>query len=140
MSLCYLSLEPKDCLFLQHVKEPVEATIHPPAAYSPHHKSRFILPVGFTEAAVSCSTSTTSYCFNLFFNWRKITLQFGCKIPFQCVLVSAVQHRESAIITHRNLSLEPPSSPPSHPLGHHRAPGWAPCVVQLLTSHLFYTW
>ena len=37
-----------------------------------------------------------------------------------------------------------PLEPPPHysiPLGHHRVPGWAPCVKQnLLASYLFYTW
>ena len=38
------------------------------------------------------------------------------------------------------LPLEPlPAS--CQPSSHHRAPGWAPCVVQQLpTSYLFYTW
>ena len=37
---------------------------------------------------------------------------------------------------------EPPSPPPGSPPppGHHRSPGWAPCVIeQLPTCHLFYT-
>ena len=37
--------------------------------------------------------------------------------------------------------MSPASLAASHPtpLGHHRAPGWAPCVrEQLLTSYLFY--
>ena len=34
-----------------------------------------------------------------------------------------------------------PSIPHPTPLGHHRAPSWAPCAVQQLpTSNLFYTW
>ena len=34
-----------------------------------------------------------------------------------------------------------PSSLHPTPLGHHRAPGWAPCAShQLPTSYLFYTW
>ena len=34
-----------------------------------------------------------------------------------------------------------PSSPHPTPLGHHRAPGWAPCAShQLPTRYLFYTW
>ena len=57
--------------------------------------------------------------------------------------VSAAQWRESARCTH----VSPPSwasflpTSPSHPLGHHRAPSWAPCAVQqLCTSYLLYTW
>ena len=40
------------------------------------------------------------------------------------------------------LPLEPlPLSPYPTPLGHHRAPGWASCVIQQLPiSSLFYTW
>ena len=35
----------------------------------------------------------------------------------------------------------PPTSSPSHSLGHHRALSWCPCVTQQLpTSCLFYTW
>ena len=61
------------------------------------------------------------------------------------VLVSAMQQHESVIITHTHTYITPPSlaflpSPYSTPLGHHRAPGWAPCVTQHLpTSSLFYT-
>ena len=34
-----------------------------------------------------------------------------------------------------------PPQPQPTPLDHHRAPGWAPCVIQQLpTSYLFYTW
>ena len=39
------------------------------------------------------------------------------------------------------LPLKPPSHLPPHstPLGHHRAPGWAPCIIrQLPTGCLFY--
>ena len=37
------------------------------------------------------------------------------------------------------LNLPPPSYP--IPLGHHRASGWVPCVIQQLPpSSLFYTW
>ena len=56
------------------------------------------------------------------------------------MLVSALQQCESAIITHISPSSWT-SSPSPHPtsLSHHRAPGWAPCVIQqLLTSSLFY--
>ena len=50
------------------------------------------------------------------------------------MLVSAVQQSESAICIHIG-----PPSPPSHPLGRHRALSWAPCaILQLPTSYLFY--
>ena len=57
------------------------------------------------------------------------------------VLVSAIRQHESSISIHI-LPSEPPPLLPPHvtPLGHHRAPGWAPCVVeQLPTSYLFCT-
>ena len=57
------------------------------------------------------------------------------------MLVSALQC-ESVIIYIYPLPLEPPS-PPSHPipLGHHRAPSWAPYTIeQLPTSYLYYIW
>ena len=39
------------------------------------------------------------------------------------------------------LSLVSHLTPQSHPLGHHRAPSWAPCAAQQLpTSCLFYLW
>ena len=53
------------------------------------------------------------------------------------MLVSAVQQRESTICIH----IFPPSwtsLPPSHPLGHPRAPSWAPCVIQPLPISYIY--
>ena len=49
---------------------------------------------------------------------------------FTTVLVSAVQC-ESAHVCIYPLPLEPLSHSPAppHPLGHHRAPGWAPCAA-----------
>ena len=54
------------------------------------------------------------------------------------MLVSAVQQRDSAICIH--------TSPPSWasslhptPLGHHRAPIWAPCVIQQLPTSCLFT-
>ena len=48
------------------------------------------------------------------------------------MLVSTTQ-RESAV------KCTPSTSPT--PLGHHRAPGWVPCIIQQLpNSYLFYTW
>ena len=50
------------------------------------------------------------------------------------MLVSAVQQSKSAVCIH----IAPPS-PPSHPLGHHRALSWAPSAIQQLpTSDLVY--
>ena len=53
-------------------------------------------------------------------------------MPYSVALVSTVHHRELAVSTH----LSPPSEPPSHAslLGHHRAPGWASCIVQQLPA------
>ena len=49
------------------------------------------------------------------------------------MLISAVQQHESAICIH----IPPPSSPT--PLGHHRAPSWAPCAIRHLpTSQQIY--
>ena len=70
---------------------------------------------------------------NLFFNWRKIALQ--CCVDF-CHTMQ-VSHNCAYI----PLSWAFLSSPHLTPLGLHRAPGLAPCVIQqLLTSYLFYTW
>ena len=48
---------------------------------------------------------------------------------------------QSAIIIHTSLPSQASLlSPNPTPLGHHRASGWAPCVIQqLLTSYIFYT-
>ena len=56
------------------------------------------------------------------------------------MLVSAVHQSESAICIH--ISPASRASPsPFHPVGHHRAPSWAPCAVQQPpSSHLPYTW
>ena len=56
------------------------------------------------------------------------------------LLVSVIQQCESAIIIHLSIPsvLSRPPLPNPTSLGHHRAPDWAPCVLQqLLTSHLF---
>ena len=61
-----------------------------------------------------------------FFNWRKINF----------ALVSVVQQCKSVI----NIYISPPSRASVSLLGHHRAPGWAPCEIQQPpTSHLLYT-
>ena len=71
---------------------------------------------------------------NLFFNWRKTALQ--CCVGF-CHTTTQTSHNYTYITS--ILSLRP--FPHLTILGHHRAPGWAPCVIQhLLTSSLFYTW
>ena len=60
---------------------------------------------------------STIFC-KFIFNWRIIALQY---------CVSAMQHRESPI----NMHISPPFwTPLPPPLGHHRAPGWAPCVTE----------
>ena len=60
------------------------------------------------------------------------------------MLVSTVQKCESAICIHifsPSWTPHPHPSPHPLPLGHHRAPSWAPCIIQqFLTSCLFYTW
>ena len=61
-----------------------------------------------------------------FFNWKKIALQ--CCVVF-CRTTMRIGHNYTHI----------PSLPSSHhpPLGHHRTPGWGPCVIgQLPTSSL----
>ena len=63
----------------------------------------------------------------------------GGKLLYNAVSVSAIQQSKPAIIIISLLSLPP--LPHLTPQGHHRAPGWAPCVIQqLLISYLFYTW
>ena len=62
--------------------------------------------------------------FLFIFNWRIISLKY-------CV-DSAVQHHESVINTYifspSGASLQ--HHPYPAPLGYHRAPGWAPCVIE----------
>ena len=61
---------------------------------------------------------------------------------YNIVLVSALQQHESTISIHTFSLLNLPPTPPHAILvGHHRAPGWAPCAMQHLPiSCLFYTW
>ena len=54
---------------------------------------------------------------------------------YNVVLVCAIQQRESAVSILYPLPRGPPS--PGHPLGHHRALGWAPCVIQQLPTSCF---
>ena len=75
------------------------------------------------------------FCFVLFcFNWRKIASQ---RYVSFCNTTTWISHSYTC-----PLPLECPSRHPPHPrLGHHRAPGWALCVLpQLSASHLVYTW
>ena len=58
----------------------------------------------------------------------------GGYLLYNVVLVSALQLRESY-----RLPLEAPShlTPDPDPLGHHRAPGWAHCVIQQIPTSYF---
>ena len=79
--------------------------------------------------------------FILFFRLRvffKIYSLIGIKLLYNVVLITAIQQCNLAII----IPISPPSWAshpyPLTPLGHHRAPGWVPCVIQqLLSSYLF---
>ena len=84
----------------------------------------------------------------LFFNWRIIALQ--CCIGF-CHTITPISHNyiyiyiHIYIYTHIHIYIylhtSLPTYPQSHPLGQHRALGWAPDVIhQLPTSYLFYKW
>ena len=69
---------------------------------------------------------------NLFFNWKRIALKY-C-VCFYCPTIQ-ISCNYSYIIFGTSLLF-----PQSTPLGHQKAPGWAPYVLQqLLTSYLFYT-
>ena len=81
------------------------------------------------EKQVSRSRDSMSFFKKFFFNWSIIALQL-------CV-VSSVQQRESAVCPLSWASLRPLHPTP---LGHHRAPSWAPYTTQQLpTSYLLYT-
>ena len=75
----------------------------------------------------------------------------GAKLLYSVVLVSAFEQQceskcDSVIIIYMHKCIPSLSSLPRSPyyltpLGHHRAPGWAPCTIQKLpTSHLLHTW
>ena len=84
------------------------------------------------------------FCFNIMIKmWERwvFNLDFFLKwgtVAFQCYVSSAVQWNKSAICVHISF--------PSHPtfwhhtpLGHRKAPHWAPCGVQQAPTHyLFY--
>ena len=56
------------------------------------------------------------------------------------MLISTIQQSESAVSIHISPLYWTSLPPHPIPLGHHRAPGWAPCVIQQLpTSYLFFT-
>ena len=81
------------------------------------------------EKQVSRSRDSMSFFKKIFFNWGIIALQL-------CV-VSSVQQCESVVCPLSWASLWPLHPTP---LGHHRAPSWAPYTTQQLpTSYLFYT-
>ena len=75
-----------------------------------------------------------------FFFFLLIYFLIGGKLLYNVVLVSATQQQTSAIIIH----ISSPSwaillSTHPIPLGHHRAPAWAPCVIafhQLSVLHV----
>ena len=72
------------------------------------------------------------YLFKFIFNWWKIALQ--CYVGF-CGATTCISHK----YTHIPFLLDLPSPAQPTPLGCHRAPGWAPCVIQRLpTSCLFH--
>ena len=65
------------------------------------------------------------------------------QLPYNVVLVSAIQWSESAACIH----IPPPSwtslppNPHATPLGHHRAPSWAPCALEnFLSVFLNISW
>ena len=60
------------------------------------------------------------FFFNLFFNWRKIALQCCVGLWYNSV--------NRPWLHMHPLLLNLPPLPHPTPLGHHRAPGWAPCV------------
>ena len=73
--------------------------------------------------------------------WFSLSFLLACNC-FTMLLVFAVQGSGSVTVYIYTLPPESPSlSLPSHLLGDHRAPSWAPCTrEQLPTSYLFHTW
>ena len=61
------------------------------------------------------------------FNWKIITLQ--CCVGF-CHMTMWISQKYTYVPSLLNLLSTPPSHP--IPLGCHRAPAWAPCIIQLL--------
>ena len=80
-------------------------------------------------------TPLTPIYFLFFFNWRIIAFQ--CCVSFHCP-AAWISLMYTCILS---LGASSPSCRPLHPLGRHRAGGWAPCGIrQLPSSFLFYTW
>ena len=52
-------------------------------------------------------------------------------------MVSAAQQHKSVMIIH--ICLEPPPAPHPTPLGHHRAPGWAPMLYSNFSPAIYLT-
>ena len=74
------------------------------------------------------------------YHWRIIALECCGGLCHTLMLIS---HHFIHTHTHTHLSswVSLSFSPNSTPLDCHRAPGWAPCVIQKLPiSYLFYTW
>ena len=73
-----------------------------------------------------------------FVNWIRILASHYC-VGF-CRVTTWISHKYVYIHMCMCIYISPPSWA-SHPLCHHRAPSWAPCVTeQLPTSYLFHTW
>ena len=53
----------------------------------------------------------------------------GGQLLYRVVAVSAIRQCESVITVYTPPSWAPPHRPHCTPLGHYRAPGWAPCVI-----------
>ena len=71
----------------------------------------------------------TNVCCPFRLTFFLIYFLFEGKLVYNVVLVSAVQGHKSALIIHTPPLLSLPLLLPSHPLGHHKVPGWAPSVL-----------
>ena len=94
--------------------------------------------LGFTESSLVLSKMMVGifqqcvfFIIAFFWNWRIIALQ--CCVSFHCT-TTWIGSKYTYILSLSSLvSLTP--------LGHHRAPSWAPCATwQLPTSYLSYTY
>ena len=78
-----------------------------------------------------CESPIELFLLNLFLNWRIVALQYCAGF---CHTTTHL-----VIIIHPSTLSFPPFPQPT-PLGHHRARGWAPCVIkQLPVSSVLYT-